>query len=151
MAGSLLGERAGPADLARILARTDVLVYESAPLERPVTIIGPVRLRIHATSALASFDIVGHLADIGPDGHAELLTGGILRVVPDRSDEERIVDLGATAAVIPEGHRVGLVLAASDFPRFDLNPASAAAGSSSTEIHHSALRPSRLILPLLEG
>ena len=61
-----------------------------------------------------------------------------------------VVELGSTAAVLDRGHRVGLTIAASDFPRFDLNPVAAAAGRMTGWIGHAAERPSRLILPVLE-
>jgi hypothetical protein len=149
LAGSLIGERVGPADIAGLANRDDVLTYLSAPLQEDRTIVGPVQLVVHATAPEASFDIAAHLADVGPDGRWELLVNGILRTRGGDGRTERIVALGSTATTIAAGHRIGLLVAGSDFPRFDLNPTVAAAGETTIAVDHSALRPSRLVLPLL--
>ena len=77
LAGATLGERAGPADLASIARRSDVLSYESEPLDRPLTVIGPVQLRVRASASVASFDLAAQLADVHPSGRRELLTAGV--------------------------------------------------------------------------
>ncbi|HEV8402176.1 MAG TPA: CocE/NonD family hydrolase [Candidatus Limnocylindrales bacterium] len=146
---STLGERVGPSDVAALANREDVLAYQSGPLGEARTIIGPVRLTVHATATAQSFDLAAQLADVGPDGRWELLVSGIQRVRDGDSATERIVELGSTAATIPPGHRIGLLLAASDFPRFDLNPAATAAGGTTIAVEHATLRPSRLVLSML--
>ncbi len=144
-----IAERVGPADVAGLANRADVLAYLSAPLDRARTVIGPVQLRVYATAPVSSFDIAAQLADVAPDGRWELLVNGILRVRDGDATTERVVELGSTAATIPPGHRIGLLLAASDFPRFDLNPTASAAGGTAIAIQHTAMRPSRLVLPVL--
>ena len=130
-------------------AGTTSLRYVTAPLDEARTFAGPVRLRIHASAPAASFDLAAQLADVAPDGRWELLANGILRVTDGDADAEHVVELGSTAAMIAAGHRIGLLLAASDFPRFDLNPTATAAGGTTISVQHTALRPSRLVLGLL--
>jgi putative CocE/NonD family hydrolase len=135
--------------VAGLTKRDDTLAYLSAPFDRARTVIGPVELRVYATAPVSSFDLAAQLADVAPGGRWELLVNGILRVRDGDATTERIVDLGSTAATIPPGHRIGLLLAASDFPRFDLNPTASDAGGTAIAIEHTALRPSRLVLPIL--
>jgi putative CocE/NonD family hydrolase len=144
-----IAERVGPADVAGLTKRDDTLAYLSAPFDRARTVIGPVELRVYATAPVSSFDLAAQLADVAPGGRWELLVNGILRVRDGDATTERIVELGSTAATIPPGHRIGLLLAASDFPRFDLNPTASDAGGTAIAIEHTALRPSRLVLPIL--
>lgn len=151
--GSAVGERSGPVDLGAI-PRPGVRSYLSPVLDRPMTIVGPVELRLHAWSrdeAAVGFDVVAHLADVAPTGRAELLTTGVLRVPAHAAEQELVVDMAGTAATIAAGHAIRLDLAASDFPRFDLNPGAVAAGGVSISVGRSPSRPSRLILPVLRG
>src|SRR5439155_1643221 len=55
------------------------LVYTSAPVERPLTIIGPVTAVLHAMSSAPDTDWVVRLTDVHPDGTSRLLADGILR------------------------------------------------------------------------
>src|SRR4029078_10538560 len=114
----------------------DVLSYTSAPLQRPVGVIGSVGVVLHAASSALDTDFVARLVDVHPDGRAELLSEGILRaryrdslaeprpLEPDRAVERRICG-GPTANVFLPGHRIRLDIASSSFPRFDANPQSA--------------------------
>jgi putative CocE/NonD family hydrolase len=67
------------------------------------------------------------------------------------------VDLVATANVFGVGHRIRLEVSSSNFPRFDRNTNSGGTIADETEadfvvaantVHHDALRPSALILPI---
>lgn len=151
--GTWVADRAGPADLRLITSRSDVLVYMTDPLERSMTIVGSVELRAHASvierTKPTGFDLVAHLVDVHPSGRMEILTGGIRRLTPD-SPAESYVKVGATAATFLPGHRVGLIVAASDFPRFEPNPDLTAAGGGTIRIGSSSTRWSRLILPVID-
>jgi putative CocE/NonD family hydrolase len=168
--GLTIAANAGPRDQRAVEARSDVLVYTTAPLERPCTVIGPVELVLHASSSARDTDFTGKLVDVHPDGRADILTDGILRaryrestsepepLEPGRVHEFKI-DLRATANVFAVGHRIRLEVSSSNFPRFDrnTNTGGTIAEESVADIrqavnrlHHDDGRPSHLVLPLIE-
>jgi putative CocE/NonD family hydrolase len=88
-------------------------------------------------------DFTAKLVDVFPDGRAYNLSEGIVRVSRPR---EVAIDLWPTSNVFLPGHRVRLEVSSSNFPRYDraLLPAF-------QTIFHDALRPSRLMLPIVRG
>ena len=70
---------AGPLDQRRLEERPDVLVYSSAPLERPLEVTGPLELVLHAASSLPDTDFVAKLCDVDPDGSSRILAEGVIR------------------------------------------------------------------------
>ena len=121
---------AGPYDQRPIEARPDVLVYRTAPLERDTEVTGPIRVWLWATSSAPDTDFVARLVDVYPDGRSINLTDGIARaryrdvsrgaapslVEPGRPYEYDL-DLWATSNVFRAGHRIGLQVTSSSFPR----------------------------------
>lgn len=152
----------GPRDQREVQARRDVLVYVSEPLTEPVTVLGPVTATVHLTSTEASTDLCAKLVDISPDGRAELLCDGIVRtaapgsgsgaspvLVPGEPTEVE-VDLIATGNVFGVGHRIGLELASTNFPKFDRHPGPDGDPQPAIQqVHHDAEHPSVLVLPVL--
>ena len=68
------------------------------------------------------------------------------------------VDLWATANTFRRGHRIRVAVTSSSFPRFDrnLNRVGPVAGEARGEValntvFHDALRPSRIVLPVIEA
>jgi predicted acyl esterase len=68
-----------------------------------------------------------------------------------------VIDLGATSNVFLAGHRLGVLVTSSSFPRFDRNPNTGhALGIDGPEdvrtarqtVFHDAGRPSRVLLPV---
>ena len=156
-----------PADRRQVQARQDVLVYTSAPLTTPVEVTGPVLLHLWAESSARDTDFTATLVDVLPDGTARALTDGILRaryragkttpelLEPGRAEEFRI-ELGATSNVFLPGHRIRLEVSSSNFPRFDRNPNTGGVFGEDTvllraaqTVHHTGIRPSRLMLPVV--
>ncbi len=164
-----IGLNAGPRDQRLVEQRRDVLCYTTPPLAQPVQVIGPVRLVLHVSSSAPDTDFTGKLVDVFPDGRAINLTDGILRVRYRESFTEpslmrpgevyRItVDLVATANHFRAGHRIGLEVSSSNFPRFDrnTNTGGTIAEESETDmtpavnrVHHTPSSPSELILPVI--
>lgn len=144
------------------------LTCTSAPLERDLTIVGDVRCVLHALSSAPDTDFVVRLTDVHPDGFSRLLCDGILRARYRESGThptplapnqvyELTVDLWATANTFRRGHRIRVALTSSSFPRFDRNlntggPVAAEARGqvALNTIFHDAMRPSRIMLPVIE-
>jgi putative CocE/NonD family hydrolase len=147
--------------------RPDVLVYTSAPLEAPLAVIGPLRVKLFAATTAVDTDFVAKLTDVSPDGASRILAEGVLRArfregyeaprpVEPGTVNEYGIDLVATANVFLPGHRVRLVVTSSSFPRFDRNPNTGGPlGADGPEdlvaarqtIFHDRARPSHILLP----
>lgn len=123
----------GPYDQQYIEARKDVLVFSTRPLEAPLTIMGPVQVKLHVSSTKFDTDFTAKLTDVYPDGRSMLIVDGITRarlrdstvkqnlLKPGKMDDLSI-SLGNTAYVFQRGHRIRLVISSSNSPRFEPNP-----------------------------
>lgn len=167
--GLFIGANAGPRDQRRNESRADVLCYTGEPLDRPLEVIGPVRVLLHVSSTAVDTDFTATLVDVHPDGRAELVCDGIVRcryrtstARPEFMDPGTVyeidIDLVATAYVFAAGHRLRLDVSSSNFPKFDRNPnapiAVAEAGfadlvTATNTVWHDSARASRLVLPVV--
>ena len=165
-----LGWNSGPWDQRPLESRADVLVYTLAPLERAVTVIGPVEAILFVSSSAVDTDFTAKLVDVHPSGRAEILADGVLRarhrhslsdpepLEPGRV-EEILISVGGTANVFRAGHRIRLDISSSNFPRFDANTNTGgviadegpdAGVPALNRVFHDTSRPSRLLLPVVE-
>lgn len=160
----------GPVDQSPNQARDDVLCFTTPVLEQAVEVTGQVSLTVHLSSSAVDTDIVGTLVDVFPDGRAVYLTDGILRAryrnglaTPELLEPDRVheltVDLSVTSNLFQPGHRIGLHLASSSFPRYDRNTGTGGviaeesldqAVVARNRILHGTAHPSRLTLPVID-
>lgn len=144
------------------------LTYTSAPLDEELEVTGPVKAVIYALSSAPDTDWVVRLEDIHPDGYSRNLCDGILRAryrnsfaQPELLDPGKVyrfeVDLWATSNVFLPGHRLRVVVTSSSFPRFDRNlntggpiNKEAAGLVAINTVMHDLLRPSHVVLPIIE-
>ncbi len=122
----------GPDDYHGVESRGDVLVYSSDPLTEPAEVIGPVRLVAHVATSAADTDITAKLVDVHPNGFAQRLCDGVLRlryrngfsaedpVTPGEAYEVSI-PMWDTCLRLEPGHRLRLEVASSAFPKIDVN------------------------------
>jgi uncharacterized protein len=154
----------GPDDYAGVQTRGDVLVYAGEPLTEPLDVVGPVRLIAHVSTSVADTDICAMLLDLHPNGFAQRLCDGVIRLSrrdgPGRraavvSNEvyELEIAMWDTAQRFELGHRVGLQLASSAHPKHAVNlgsdgdqTAQADGVSARNRLFHDRARPSRLLL-----
>lgn len=166
--GVSLGRNSGPKDQREVEVRADVVLLRGDPLDRALTVAGSVRLELWAASSAEDCDWTARLVDIDPSGTSRGIADGIRRsryrhgddprpLVPGRA-ERFVVDVGHVAHRFGPGHRIGLQVASSNFPRFDRNPQQMVdpvrAGpedfvSAEQTIHHGSDRASRLVLPVI--
>lgn len=126
--------RTGAIDQQPIERRVDVLVFTSAPLEKPLALAGPVTATLFVATDGPDTDFVARLVDVYPDGSAMNLTDGVARlryrngfttpVGPAEPGQiyELTIDLWATAITFLTGHRIRLDVTSSNFPRWERNP-----------------------------
>ncbi len=124
---------AGPHDQRPIEGRSDVLVFTSPVLEKPLTVIGRVTARLWIRPDTPDLDLTVRLTDVYPDGQSVLVMDGIQRARMRCGDDrecfltpgvpaELVVDLWSTAIVFNAGHRIRIDVAGSNYPRFEVNP-----------------------------
>ena len=156
-----------PGDLSAIHARSDVLVYQTSPLEEDVEIIGPVTLKLYAATSGPDTDWVARLSDAAPDGSAWALCGTILRaryresfshptlLTPGKTYAYEL-QFWPTANHFFKGHRIRLDITSSAFPTFDRNLNTGEDNETSTKtrvaqqtVLHDAAHPSAVVLPIV--
>jgi len=158
----------GPKDQRPVEKRRDVLVYTTDPLQKDVEVIGTVRVVLYAATSARDTDFTAKLVDVFPDGRAQNLTDGILRMRYRKSLEKQelarpgeicklTIDAGVTGNVFQKGHRIRMEISSSNFPRFDRNPNTGEPVADATElrkatqtVYHDARRPSYVLLPVVQ-
>ncbi len=163
--GDLL--KPGPFDQKDVEARKDVLVYSTPILANDLEVTGPVTAELWVSTSAKDTDFAAKLVDVWPDGFAQNLTEGILRLRYRDSQEKPelakpgsvykiSVDLWATSNVFLAGHKLRLEISSSNFPRFDrnLNTGEEQAHSTRMEkatntVWHDQEHPSALLLPVV--
>jgi putative CocE/NonD family hydrolase len=145
--GELLGDQR-PAD-------TYSLVYESAPLEEPLAILGRARATLRAAASASLADWVVRLEDEAPDGEVTAITGAGLNgaqrdslthpapLIPDREYTLNI-DLYLTSWVWERGHRIRLSVSNAQWPMFWPTPY-----AMTTSLRLGAADGSSLLLPVV--
>jgi len=157
----------GPRDQRAVESRDDVLVYSTGPLPSDLEVTGPVTADLFVKSSAVDTDFTAKLVDVAPDGFAQNLTEGILRMRYRGSPEhaslmnpgqiyEISLDLWATSNVFLRGHSLRLEISSSNFPRFDRNlnteeeiRTARTVATASNTILHDAQHPSWLVLPVI--
>jgi hypothetical protein len=157
----------GPQDQRPAEARGDMLVFSSPAFARNTEVTGPIVLDLYVSSSAVDTDFTGKLVDVWPNGFAQNLTDGVLRLRYRNSQEKPelanpgdvyhiSVDLGATSNVFQRGHKLRLEVSSSNFPRFDRNLNTGEDQARGTHlvkatniIYHDKSRPSALILPIV--
>lgn len=152
--------------------RTDLLKFATEPLAAPMEITGRVTVKLHISSDAPDTDFTAKLLDIYPEGDSReiLMLDSIQRVKLRKSFEqpapllsgpeevvELSIDLWSISWIFSAGHRIGLHISSSNFPRFEVNPNTGAdnpeqAGDAmrpaNNRVHMDAARPSALFLPV---
>nr|HET6902649.1 CocE/NonD family hydrolase [Ktedonobacteraceae bacterium] len=159
----------GPDDYAAIERRDDVLVYVTAPLTEDTEVTGPIRVDLYASSSAPDTDFMAKLVDIWPTGFVQRLCDGMIRARfrdgmhrPSLIEPGQIyhysIDCWNTCQMFKAGHRIGLEISSSAFPKFDRNPNTGAPLGQTTEmvvadqrIYHDAQHPSAVVLPIISG
>jgi uncharacterized protein len=159
---SLLAKSAGPKDQRPRESRDDVVVFTSAALSRPITVVGPLSVTLHVRSSLDEIDFFVRLCDVSPKGRSVNLSDGIVRLTSSdltRADDGTFVvtiGLWPTANTFRDGHRIRLQVSSGAHPLFARNTGSgeplagaALLRAAEVEIWHDARHPSCLVLPVV--
>ena len=119
--------------------RDDVLVYRTSALKESITVAGPLRVRVFASSDCLGTDFTAKLIDeyppseAYPGGYALNIADSICRAryrgyrsTPDQIEPGEIYEFYMepypTANTFEKGHQIRLDISSSNYPRYDVNP-----------------------------
>ncbi|MBV9174251.1 MAG: CocE/NonD family hydrolase [Chloroflexi bacterium] len=160
-------------DTLPLAMRHDVLVFQTAPLDDSVEVIGPVIARLWVSSSAVDTDFTAKLLDVCPpnpdypEGFHLNLCEAILRMrFRDGFEREELMQPGEVYAIEIElqptanrfmpGHRIRLDISSSNFPLWDNNrntgePLGRERGSvvAHQTLYHDAAHPSHVVLPII--
>ena len=160
----------GAHDYRALVARKDLLVFETKPFAADTRVLGPITAKIHVSTDGRDTDLWLKLFDVAPDGTAWNLMSPGLDVMRasyrDGGPERNLLEPGrvyalsfenlVTGNLFAKGHSLRLVVSAAFFPHFsrnlhtgELETASSAARKAEVRIHHDPRYPSALTLPVV--
>jgi len=162
---------AGPRDQRRVSEnRKDLLQFASEPLAEAMEVTGHVTVKLFVSSDAPDTDFTAKLVDIYPAGDDRQILVldsirrvktrlGFQKVAPllDGPDDivEVVIDLQSISWIFDSGHRIGLHLSSSNYPRFEVNPNTGADFPADgaerrvarNAVHMGASQLSALVLP----
>ena len=159
--------RRGPRDQRLTLYRDDVLTYCSDPLDEPLEVTGRLKMVLFAASSARDTDFTAKLMDVAPSGDARLLSDGVIRarfrkgldraeLITPGEPVRYEIDLWHTSNEFQPGHRIGVAISSSNFPRLPRNLNTGGDNARDSDyvsadqtIYHDAVRPSHLVLPVV--
>jgi putative CocE/NonD family hydrolase len=158
----------GQFDQAHLELGNNVLVYTTAPLLKPLRILGTPRVALYCSTSSVHTDFTAKLVRVRPSGAAEFICIGIARssflFSPSGYTADHVhrweFGLEPTSCVFAEGECVRLEIASSAFPLYDRNPGSSVPSSRATSwdwkrstqlVYHNPQYCSAFHLPALEA
>ncbi len=157
----------GPDDYSAIERRDDVLVYMTEPLKEEIEVTGSIRVDLYASSSAPDTDFMAKLVDVWPSGFVQRLCDGMVRArFREGMDRPSLIEPGKiykfsidcwnTCQVFKTGHRIGLEISSSAFPKYDRNLNTGAPLGVTTEmaiaeqrIYHDVEHQSAVVLPII--
>jgi len=168
--GQNLGADVGPRDQRDIGERQDYLRFQTEELQEDVIVAGHIDMELYVSTDALDTDFVVKLVDIYPDGYEALILDYPLRtrfrngqnaedvkLMTPGAVEKLTINMWSTAQTFEKGHRIGVQISSSNYPRFAVNPNNGAALDdlstpariASNTIYFDAQRPSAIILPVV--
>ena len=157
-------------DRRNIEVRSDVLTYTSEPLEEALTVLGDISLNLYAASNAPDTDWFVLITEVFRDGRSisfHYAPPAFRARYREGFDKEVFltpnlpvlfnIPMGPAGHQIAAGNRVRLSIFSSAFPEYDPNTNTGKEASKDTTmrtasqtIFHDPLRPSHLVLPVIE-
>jgi putative CocE/NonD family hydrolase len=147
--------------------REDILVYETPPLEEPITFAGPVSGVLYASSSARDTDWFMRLVWVDREGGIFPLVKGVIRARyrDSFSDPELLtpgeiyeynIDMWQTGVTVPEGAKLRVEVASASFPMFSRNLNTGGHNETETnyvaaeqKIYHDPDLASHVLLPII--
>lgn len=161
----------GAYDLSYLDKRSDVLIFETPPLEKNFKVIGNIRPEIYLSCDAPDCDLFVQILDVNPDGKAfNLMSPGetALRVsYRNKTEKRELLHSGQivklifpnlyTANDFKKGHRIRVLISSSWYPTYSRNlqtgkleSVSAKIRKAKISIYHDKKYPSKIIFPVVQ-
>jgi uncharacterized protein len=158
---SLDMRNAGRKDQRRREDRSDVLIYSSEPMDRDVTVAGPLAVDLWFRSSLPYTDVSVRLCTVSTKGRSFNISDGYRRLRPDEVTAAPDgtwpvrIEMWPTAITFRRGERIRLQVASGAHPLFARNLGTGEPIATATTMHaanqevfHDADHPSAIELPV---
>ncbi len=163
-------DTSGAHDYEKLSSRSDLLTFDSPPLDHDIEVTGPIHARINLSCDCRDTDLWVRLLDVAPDGTAfNLMSPGLDALRASYRDLKhgqqllvrgRVYELHLdnliTSNVFQKGHKIRVQISASFFPNFsrnlhtgELESVSAKMHKANIRIYHDRDHPSQVILPVV--
>lgn len=150
--------------------RSDVLTYTSAPLTKPLTILGDITLIMYAASDVPDTDWFAVITEVLPDGQSKSFhySSSCLRaryrdgmsrdllLTPNKPEVFRI-SMGPAGHQISRGYCLRLSIFSAAYPEYDPNTNRGGEVEMETQeriakqtIFHDSVRPSHIVMPVVD-
>lgn len=145
----------GPRDIKELFSRADVTAFFTEPLQEDVEVTGRLWANVYIGDEEKERDVCLRLVDVWPTGQHYLIAEGVTHIPKNEYDAKIkdpqlvIVDLWSTSMVFAKGHKIGLLVSASNYPAYDLSFSPDEKGTAFT-LHLSKKYPSSLALPIMK-
>jgi putative CocE/NonD family hydrolase len=148
--------------------RKDILVYQTEPLEEPLTIVGPVSVVLYASSSAPDTDWFVNFEAVKGEEEVMPLSKGTIRARFRNSCKEPVllekdkvykytIDLWHTGITFEKGYRIRIEVTSAFFPVFSRNLNTGGHNEMEKEyvkatqrIYHTQEYPSHLLLPVVK-
>ena len=162
----------GAHDFRALATRSDLLRFETAPLDSTIEVLGAMRAEVFLETDARDVDLYVQVYDVAPDGTAYNLMSPGLTVLRaslrnPRAGRQLLTRGRVYQLTFPDlltgnrfaaGHRIRVLVMGAFHPHFSLNLQTGAHERASSErraaritIRHDARHPSRLVLPVMAG
>ena len=166
--GNNLIPPSGPHDQREIEQRNDLLIFTSPPLKKHLTLIGPIKVHLYASTNVKDTDFGVRFCDVYPDGRSMLMNEGMVKArYRENIREEKFIepgkiyeyeiDLWDTALVLAPEHRIRITIISASNPRYEPNPNTGEPFRQHTQtlkatqqIYHDKSHPSYILLPCID-
>jgi len=148
-------------------SRSDILVYQTKPVEKPLTFAGPISAVLYASTSAKDTDWFMRLVWVTKDGRTYTLVEGKIRARFRESMKKPVLltsgkvyeyklDLWQTGITIPVGDSLRVEISSASFPLFSRNLNTGAHNEKETDfvkaeqrIYHDKNYPSHILLPVI--
>ncbi len=156
-----------PIQQNEIIAREDVLIYTSSPMQEELMVVGSVKLILYVSSDALDTDFCAKLCDVHPNGKSINLASGFIRMryreslrEPKLMEKDKIyrieIPFKPVANAFLKKHRIQLQITSSDFPVHNRNLNTGMSCEYSIHINEAkqtvyfgGIYDSHLLLPIL--
>jgi putative CocE/NonD family hydrolase len=148
-------------------AREDILVYQTPPLEEPVSVAGPLSAVLYASTSAPDTDWFITLMDVDEEDKIFHLVRGTIRArfrntmeKAELLQKDKVyqydIDMWQTGITFQKGHRIRIEISSALFPMFSRNLNTGGHNEMETKfqkaaqkIFHSEEYPSHILLPVV--